>query len=443
VLDPCCGPSTVLPGETTGGDTPGIACYTPDGCGCGPGPCAITLDDFICAVRQLLPEGEPYRPSKAPAGNPVENSGATVICDETPNIVGSPGCAGGEQLIHGGCCSDGGPIACVEEEIAPQLAVVDSFAAVLYGFVQALCKALCELDPCCAKDTLNRWAERFGIVRTDAQGCVVPFPDPVLSFLVCIYFQLKDVVFNLKSLEDLGRLFGARVEMQYAGAFNCSYYGHYWHMARNVDATCQEGRPAACGPATRLPQRTVPLVPCETTPDSINVLLCPTERIFPANCNTGQRPPLPYDPEYLEAFRWLLGKILPSSVFWCVYDCKHFDCPDQIPDAFTFTDVTRATVSTVYESNRITVLGITIPTPMTISGGEYSINGGPYASSPTTVIYFDSVRVRARSSSLLDTAVNVVVTIGGVSDTYSITTAPPLVITSPATFSVAEGGGTT
>src|SRR3954454_3110851 len=146
----CCGPPRPLL-NSTGMDVPGIACHTPDGCGCGPDPCAISLEDFICAVRQLLPEGEPYRPSKAPGTTPVQNSGATVICDDTPNVVGSPGCAG-EQLIVGGCWGDDRPVACGEEETAPQLAVIDSFAAVLYGFVQALCKALCELDQCCAKD---------------------------------------------------------------------------------------------------------------------------------------------------------------------------------------------------------------------------------------------------------------------------------------------------
>jgi hypothetical protein len=96
---------------------------------------------------------------------------------------------------------------------------------------------------------------------------------------------------------------------------------------------------------------------------------------------------------------------------------------DTTPDAFTFTDVTSAAVSTVYVSNTITVGGINAPANLTISGGEYSINGGAYASSNTTVSNGDTVKVRGTSSGSNSTAVNVSLTIGGVSDVYSITTA--------------------
>jgi hypothetical protein len=96
---------------------------------------------------------------------------------------------------------------------------------------------------------------------------------------------------------------------------------------------------------------------------------------------------------------------------------------DTTPNAFTFTDVTGATVSTVYESNSITVAGMDGPATMTITGGEYSINGGTYASASTSVVAGDTVKVRGTSSGSGLTAVNVVLTIGGVSDTFTITTA--------------------
>jgi hypothetical protein len=98
---------------------------------------------------------------------------------------------------------------------------------------------------------------------------------------------------------------------------------------------------------------------------------------------------------------------------------------DVTPSAFVFTDVTGAVVSTVYVSNAITVAGISDNTPVaiTVTGGLYSINGGPYVSAAGTVVAGDIVRARAVSSGTAATAVNVAVTIGGVSDTYTVTTA--------------------
>jgi hypothetical protein len=95
---------------------------------------------------------------------------------------------------------------------------------------------------------------------------------------------------------------------------------------------------------------------------------------------------------------------------------------DATPDAFSFTDVTGAPLSTVVESNTITVTGIDIASTMTITGGEYSKNGGAYASTSTTVVATNTVKVRGTSSALNSTAVNVTLTIGGVSDTFTITT---------------------
>lgn len=110
---------------------------------------------------------------------------------------------------------------------------------------------------------------------------------------------------------------------------------------------------------------------------------------------------------------------------------------DTTPNAFTFTDVTGATVSTVYTSNTITVSGINSPAAISITGGTYSITGGGYTSASGTVNSGDLVTVRATSSSSNSTAVNAVLTIGTVSDTYTVTTAAPAVTTTlnPATSS--------
>jgi hypothetical protein len=58
-----------------------------------------------------------------------------------------------------------------------------------------------------------------------------------------------------------------------------------------------------------------------------------------------------------------------------------------------------------------------------VTGGTYDINGsGSFVSTEGTVNNDDTVRARGTSSGSFSTTVNVVVTIGGVSDTFSITT---------------------
>lgn len=96
---------------------------------------------------------------------------------------------------------------------------------------------------------------------------------------------------------------------------------------------------------------------------------------------------------------------------------------DTIPDAFVFVDITGATASTVYESNEITVAGINDASPISIdSVGEYSINGRPYTSDAGLVVLGEVVKVRLTSSASAATAVATVLSIGTVSDTYTVTT---------------------
>jgi hypothetical protein len=96
--------------------------------------------------------------------------------------------------------------------------------------------------------------------------------------------------------------------------------------------------------------------------------------------------------------------------------------PDMTPNQFTFTDQTGAALSTVITSNAITVTGITSTTPISITGGEYSINGGPYTSADGTVNPEDTVTVQQTSSGNYSTTTDATLTIGGISDTFSVTT---------------------
>ena len=97
--------------------------------------------------------------------------------------------------------------------------------------------------------------------------------------------------------------------------------------------------------------------------------------------------------------------------------------PDTTPEQFTFTDQTGVALSSIIESNVITVTGINVSAAISITGGEYSINGGAYTSDSGTVENSQTVRVRQTSSSSYSTTTDATLTIGGVSDTFTVTTA--------------------
>lgn len=98
---------------------------------------------------------------------------------------------------------------------------------------------------------------------------------------------------------------------------------------------------------------------------------------------------------------------------------------DTTPSAFSFTDITGATISTVYTSAPITLAGLTAPTTISVAGTTalYSINGGAYVATAGTVQNGDVIRARVTSSGSGATARTATVTVGGVSDVYSVTTA--------------------
>jgi hypothetical protein len=97
---------------------------------------------------------------------------------------------------------------------------------------------------------------------------------------------------------------------------------------------------------------------------------------------------------------------------------------DTTPLPFTFTDVTNQPLNTLTPSNSVTIFGITLPSPISIVGGEYSINTGVFTSTAGTVTSGQQVVVRQTSSGTPATTTNTVLTVGGVSDTFAVTTVP-------------------
>lgn len=95
---------------------------------------------------------------------------------------------------------------------------------------------------------------------------------------------------------------------------------------------------------------------------------------------------------------------------------------DTTPDQFTFTDQTGVSLATVVESNEITLAGMDATANVSVAVGEYSKNGAAYTSIAGTVVVGDKLRVRHTSSGANSTAVNTILTVDSISDTFTSTT---------------------
>lgn len=102
------------------------------------------------------------------------------------------------------------------------------------------------------------------------------------------------------------------------------------------------------------------------------------------------------------------------------------ECPstpgDTTPDPFSFSPVNGAALGSVVQSAVIIVQGIDAAAPVSISGGEYSINGAAYTAAAGSVSAGDSIRVRVTASGSNSATTSATLTIGGVSGTFQVTT---------------------
>ena len=104
---------------------------------------------------------------------------------------------------------------------------------------------------------------------------------------------------------------------------------------------------------------------------------------------------------------------------------KAAPAPDTTPNQFSYYDRTNAQLNRLYNStNSIQVSGINADAPISVTGGEYSIDGGTWTSAPGTVSVFSRVLLRQTSAATNNTQTDTVLTIGGISATFSITTKP-------------------
>ncbi len=95
---------------------------------------------------------------------------------------------------------------------------------------------------------------------------------------------------------------------------------------------------------------------------------------------------------------------------------------DTDPDQFLFTDQTNAALNTTYTHAAVAITGLTGPSPFTVTGGLLRKNGAGSFVSSGTISNGDTIEPQVLSSAANSTASNCVVTIGTVSDTYTVTT---------------------
>lgn len=114
------------------------------------------------------------------------------------------------------------------------------------------------------------------------------------------------------------------------------------------------------------------------------------------------------------------------------------------PDAFSFSSQGDAEPNTSITSTAVIVNGLYAATTISVTNGEYSIDGGPFTSAVGTVTNGQSVQVRHTANAAFDAQTDTVLTIGGVSATFSTTTkADPAdttapVVTAPANLTEAS-----
>jgi hypothetical protein len=134
------------------------------------------------------------------------------------------------------------------------------------------------------------------------------------------------------------------------------------------------------------------------------------------------------------------GDGVPDDVDQCPNEAgpaSNNGCPvvaDTTPDPFGFTSVSGVSRNTTVSSNVVTITGINAPAPISVTGGEYRIDGGSWVSADGFISENQTVQVRHTSASAANTVTETVLTIGRVQGKFRSTTAAG-VDTDPDAFS--------
>jgi virginiamycin B lyase len=94
------------------------------------------------------------------------------------------------------------------------------------------------------------------------------------------------------------------------------------------------------------------------------------------------------------------------------------------PDTFWFFPLRAVAPNTAQTSAPAVITGITAPAPVSVAGGKYRIDDGAFTTAAGTVANGQSIILRLTASSSFATPTTAVVTVGGVSAAFMVTTWP-------------------
>jgi hypothetical protein len=97
---------------------------------------------------------------------------------------------------------------------------------------------------------------------------------------------------------------------------------------------------------------------------------------------------------------------------------------DTTPDAFSFTSQSGVTPATVLTSDDVVITGMNTSAPVTITGGEYCIDGGSFTAAAGSIGNNQHIRVRVTASTQFSTTASAALSVGTASASFSATTVP-------------------
>ncbi|MDX2218804.1 MAG: collagen-binding domain-containing protein [Burkholderiales bacterium] len=112
---------------------------------------------------------------------------------------------------------------------------------------------------------------------------------------------------------------------------------------------------------------------------------------------------------------------------------------DTTPNAISFAPQTEVPLASERTSNTVTVSGINTSVPISITGGSYSLNGGPFVATAGTARTGDTLALRQTSSAQPGTKTTVTVAVGTVSAAFEVTTLNADTTPDPFTFTAQTG----
>lgn len=102
--------------------------------------------------------------------------------------------------------------------------------------------------------------------------------------------------------------------------------------------------------------------------------------------------------------------------------------PDTTADIFAFSNITDASLSTLYTTSAITISGLGNGISVNVdatNGAETSVNGGAFSTATKTVTNGSTLAVRMTSSASYNTVKTTTISVGSVTGVWSISTASP------------------